>query len=498
MKREDGLSVKTKDMDIFEENEIKANYIVALALLMMAVVWIPVFIMLEIGEFDAPRFEWRPAMIFLEAVLIFGFVLEKRYKGQKAWLKSVLLAILVFCCGSFNLLFTSSAALFLCLPIILSIRYFSTRLSVYVSVLTFIVYVITGILGAEYGIIDLNYVELPIGTKIVMEDTTWLIDVIERMEYDHFRFFINNVEYGIFPDLLMYLILSLVSIFVTRHGRILIIRQHELAETTARLEAELDIASKIQIGSIPSKFPAFPDRHEFNLYATVRTANEVGGDFYDFFMPDDDHLDVVIADVSGKGIPAALFMMTSKTLIRSEAASIRNPSEILMAVNAKIAEDNDEDMFVTVWLGILEISTGILTYANAGHERVAIYQNGSWKLEEKGHSGVAIGMYAPEEMDELPERYKITDHKVQLLPGDVIYQYTDGVTEATDRSEELFGEERLISVLSRSGSTDPFELILHVSEKIDDFVKDEPQFDDITMLGLKYFGAGNIIGKGKV
>lgn len=173
----------------------------------------------------------------------------------------------------------------------------------------------------------------------------------------------------------------------------------------------------------------------------------IGGDFYDFFLLDEDHLAMVVADVSGKGIPAALFMMQSKTVIRSLAQTAQSPKDILIGANAALSKDNREDMFVTVWLGILEISTGKLTFADAGHERLALYHEKNWWLLDKKNKGIALGMVEPVELSELPDMYQITDQEICLTPGDVIFQYTDGVTEATDSAEHLFGKQRMLEVL---------------------------------------------------
>lgn len=255
-----------------------------------------------------------------------------------------------------------------------------------------------------------------------------------------------------------------------------------------RIGAELNMASSIQSSSLPHDFPAFPDRDEFDIYATMNPAKEVGGDFYDFFLIDDDHLALVVADVSGKGVPAALFMMVSKTVIRSLSQLSLSPKDILGRANATLYQDNEEFMFVTVWLGILEISTGELTYADAGHEKLAIYHDGQWRLIEKETKSPALGLVEPDELMAMGERNQFKDMRLTLSPGDAIMQYTDGVTEAADSAEELFREERLLAALASSGDPSPESLLVHIKKEIDDFVQDAQQFDDITMLALLYRG----------
>ena len=254
---------------------------------------------------------------------------------------------------------------------------------------------------------------------------------------------------------------------------------HSLLKTRAKVEAtesELRVATDIQTGSLPIDFP---DRPEFEIYASMDPAKEVGGDFYDFFMIDDDHLAVVIADVSGKGIPAALFMMSSKILINDHAIMGGSPAEILKRVNKQVCANNDSHMFVTVWLGILEISTGLLTTANAGHEYPIININGKYEILKDVH-GIAIGVTDM-------AMYKNTE--IHLKKGDSVFVYTDGVAEATDANNELFGTDRTVDALNKipKGVSEK-EVLAGVRTAVDAFVKQAPQFDDLTMLGLKYNG----------
>ena len=247
----------------------------------------------------------------------------------------------------------------------------------------------------------------------------------------------------------------------------------------AATETELNMATEIQTSMLPSTFPAFPDRSEFDIYASMDPAKEVGGDFYDFFLIDDDHLATVIADVSGKGVPAALFMMSSKILLNDHATIGGSPAEILERVNKLVYANNKAHMFVTVWLGILEISTGRLTSASAGHEYPMINVNGKYELLKDKH-GLAIGA--------MPNS-KYKDTEITLKKGDSVFVYTDGVAEATDANNELFGTDRTLEALNaiRAGASQK-EILAGVRSAVDAFVKEAPQFDDLTMLGLKYFG----------
>ena len=254
----------------------------------------------------------------------------------------------------------------------------------------------------------------------------------------------------------------------------------------AATETELNMATEIQTGVLPSEFPAFPDRTEFDIHASMDPAKEVGGDFYDFFMIDPDHLALVIADVSGKGVPAALFMMSAKIYINDHAMWGGTPAEILGRVNKLVCANNEAHMFVTVWLGILEISTGKLTTSSAGHEYPIINVNGKYELFKDKH-GMAVGAF---------EMAKYTDTEIQLKAGDSIFVYTDGVAEATDAANQLFGTDRTVDALNAVPAGVPQkEVLAGVRAAVDAFVKEAPQFDDLTMLGLRYNGPAETEGK---
>lgn len=261
-----------------------------------------------------------------------------------------------------------------------------------------------------------------------------------------------------------------------------------LKTSLATVQADLDMAAEIQANVLPTITRVISARNEFELFSSMEPAKEVGGDFYDFFMIDNDHLALVVADVSGKGVPAALFMMLSKTVIKMEALSNLDPASVLLRANSDLSEKNDDDMFTTAWLGVLEISTGLLTYADAGHEKLAIYHDGTWTLPPKPNGAVALAAVPQETYKNIPDKYRFRNHTMKLQPGDAIFQYSDGVTEATDANEELFGEERLIDALNASPSTSPGTILPSVRAQIAAFVQDAPQFDDITMLGLRYIG----------
>lgn len=244
-----------------------------------------------------------------------------------------------------------------------------------------------------------------------------------------------------------------------------------------RIGAELDVATNIQASMLPCIFPAFPEREEFDVYATMTPAKEVGGDFYDFFMVDDRHIAIVMADVSGKGVPAALFMVIGKTLIKDHTLLKKGLGDVFTDVNNLLCEANSEGLFITAFEGVLDLVTGEFVFVNAGHEMPFICKkNGEYAPYKIRPGFVLAGM----------EGMKYKAGSIQLDEGDKLFQYTDGVTEATDAENQLYGMDRLQKILNQCKNFTPHETLVAVKEDVDGFVKDAPQFDDITMLCLEY------------
>lgn len=274
----------------------------------------------------------------------------------------------------------------------------------------------------------------------------------------------NNAEFVILSD-------SINATVVTL--------KHYIDEASEKMEQELKLAKDIQYSSLPNVFPAYPNRKEFDIYSLMDTAKEVGGDFYDFYLLGDKHLAFLIADVSGKGIPAALFMMRAKTVIKSLAEAGNPVNDVFTLSNKKLCENNDAEMFVTGWMGILNLETGIIEYANAGHNPPLVRKkNGNFEYLKTRPGFVLGGM----------EGIRYKKNEFQLEPGDEIFLYTDGVTEATDKYEALYSEERLQNFMNSIRNADCEILCRMIRSDIDRFVGTAPQFDDITMLSLQYKG----------
>ncbi len=256
----------------------------------------------------------------------------------------------------------------------------------------------------------------------------------------------------------------------------------EVRKVTAekeRIGAELDVANEIQASQLPRLFPAFPNRKEFDIYASMTPAKEVGGDFYDFFLVDNDHIAMVMADVSGKGVPAALFMMISRVLLKARIQNGEGPAEALSNLNNQLCESNEAGFFVTVWVAILDLKTGKGVAANAGHEHPALRRkDGKYELVIYRHSMAVATL----------EGIPFLQHEFQLEPGDSFFVYTDGVAEATNTEKELYGTDRMLAALNKNPDASPEETLENVSKDIQEFVGEAEQFDDLTMLCVKYNG----------
>ena len=258
----------------------------------------------------------------------------------------------------------------------------------------------------------------------------------------------------------------------------------KLTETTTakeRIESELQIAHDIQMSIIPRMFPPFPEMEEFDIFADIKPAKEVGGDYYDFFFIDDDHLCFTIGDVSGKGVPASLFMAVTRTLIRAKTIRGLSPAQVMCRVNEDLCLNNESGMFVTIFLGFFNIRTGEIQYCNGGHDApFIVHPNG--KVEPMGEpDGLLVGVI---------ENFDYITNKFKLEADDALILFTDGVHEAMDVNDNLFSIERLVELLERMNDTDPEKMTKTVFHAVQEYEKGAVQSDDVTILSLKYYGDG--------
>jgi sigma-B regulation protein RsbU (phosphoserine phosphatase) len=245
-----------------------------------------------------------------------------------------------------------------------------------------------------------------------------------------------------------------------------------------RIGAELDFATHIQLSMLPCIFPAYPDRKEFDIYASMQPAKEVGGDFYDFFLIDDNTLAVVMADVSGKGVPAALFMVIAKTLIKNNAQLGKSPKDVCETVNNLLCENNEASMFVTTFLGYLDIPSGRFTYVNAGHLPPLIKKNNRFTYLRNGSGFVLAGI----------ENVFYKQFETYLKPDEEIFLFTDGITEAINLDHELFGDKRLLELVQSYQKYTLLDFTIYLKIELEKYAQGMEQADDITMLILRYKG----------
>ena len=463
---------------MFQENEVQANRLGALMLFCSGLILLLILGLTIAGVFPLKgRLMYSTTIQAIVEILIL-LVVCKIAKNNAWWLKPLLLIGMVIVFARLDSMLTHKAAILMVLPVVFSSRYFSRKLTVFTSILTTVIFAASAFWGATHGFINLNIVTMQEGTVMVATGG-FLGDAVQNAGASSEMLIRNTLLYDYFPKWLMFSIVSIISCNIARRGRSMVISQHEKDSKVARIESELNLASAIQADMLPNIFPPFPERTEFDIYASMTPAKEVGGDFYDFFLVDEDHLCMVMADVSGKGVPAALFMMASKIILANNAMMGKSPAQILTETNAAICSNNREEMFVTVWLGILEISTGKLTAANAGHEYPVLKDaDGNFELIKDKHGFVIGGM----------EGAKYKEYELFLKPGSKLFLYTDGVPEATNAQNELFGADRMVTALNEDLSAAPEQILKNVRASVDEFVKDAEQFDDLTMLCLEYKG----------
>lgn len=468
--------------DTLWNNEVRANIFVARILIGTAITCVAALALSWMNVFTINNRIMFATLIQAAIEFLIPAFICLYFKGERRWIKLMLMIVYVIVIGRVTVVLGHNVVLLLAFPPVLSSRYYSRYLTIFVSSFTFITYAIASWFGVALGLgrVDLNMVELPAGTELTIPSTLWLRDAVDLSLIDYQRLWLHFLQHSFLPKLLLFVMIALLCINVARRGRSSILEQKAETEKTQRLATELDLASNIQTAMLPNMFPAFPEREEFDIYASMEPAKEVGGDFYDFFMLDDDHLAMVIADVSGKGIPAAMFMMASKIIISNYSKmGETDPGRILEISNDQIAADNPAEMFVTVWLGILDVQTGILSAANAGHEYPCVRRGGGGFELFKDRHGMVLGA-----MDGIS--YK--SYEVQLEPGDAVFVYTDGVAEANNAKQELFGTDRLLEALNRDPDAESKILLSNVTDAVAAYVQDEPQFDDTTMLAVKYMG----------
>ena len=459
--------------DIFKENEIKANRVAAIILLINVGLYVISWILFEVEYFYA-YVSFRPLFLICILLLLLSNAVCFYFKLEPSWVKNVLIGTAIIVYAITIMIMTFSVLIFMVIPMVLSVRYFSKKYTRFIAIISIVIFFFAYLYGAYYGLTDLNMIQFEPGTVIEIIGDGWLDESILDIPYRRDVILYNAIMMYIIR-LFPITIVAVACVKIAENGRRMMMEHARQARETTRVSTELSLATKIQSDMLPNIFPPFPDRDEFDLYASMDPAREVGGDFYDFFLVDDDHLALVMADVSGKGIPAAMFMMFCKNIIANNLMLGKSPAKTLTDTNATVCKNNSEEMFLTAWVGVLEISTGRLACANAGHEYPVLRRGGGAFEIYKDVHGMAIGWLDDTEYQE---------YELMLSSGDRLFQYTDGVTEAAAADGSMFGMERITEVFNAHPDASPEEMILHIKAAVDDFSKGAEQFDDITMLAL--------------
>ena len=463
--------------DVLKENEEHANVVVSTIMINIFFVALIIYLLTIVGLFNVNKGFMLDATLRSIFTLLIPGLIGLKLKGKGKYLKYILIICLTLSIGSIYSILTYTSTLLLIVPVLLAARYYSKKFTIFVSVLTIAMLGVVEYLGIYYGLLDLNYVELPKGTVITID--TNILDAVKELELNNSDIVKYIMLNSYLPKLFIYVfIIAFSCVQISQSGKNMLKRQKELSEEGARIESELNLARGIQNNMLPSTFPAFPEHKEIDIYAKMIPAKEVGGDFYDMFLIDDNHLAITIADVSGKGVPAALIMMISRTLIKNTALNKFSVDEVFYKVNNLMCEGNTMDSFVTSWFGILDLKTGYMEYVNAGHNAPLIYKNKDKKIEFiKDKPNLVLAAM---------NNTKYTKHELKLEPGDRLFLYTDGVTEATNINKELYGNDRLQNYLNNNVSKSLTDTINGLKKDIDNFVGKEKQFDDITMLELLF------------
>ena len=460
----------------FLANEITANVMVGTTMMIIFFVMLLCLILNEVGVFTADKATMRLAVLAAAVVEVPITILNSIYVGTKKWLKIPLMIDLILVCAILSATLGHNVTLVMVFPIVVSTRYFDEKYTQKVAIITAVAFALSSLASGYLGIMNLNMVKFPEGIALNVLPGENLRDVIIASGLDRAAYIKSLFLNEFVPRCLVFLCLSVSCRYVASRGKYMIDIQTESAAKTSRIETELDLATRIQTSMLPCLFPAFPGHENIDLRAVYYPAKEVGGDFYDYFIIDKTHVGVVIADVSGKGVGAALFMTISKTVLKNQLQLGISPAEALMNANQQLCENNDAGLFVTCWAGVYDTESGVLTFVNAGHNPPVIIRKGDRPQFISQRRGfVLAGM----------EGFVYKQEELHLDVGDEMFFYTDGVTEATDSKNSLFGNDRLLDCLESCCENSVEDQLVRLKADIDSFVGDAEQFDDITVMGMK-------------
>lgn len=457
-------------------NEITANVMVGTTMMLIFVAMLICLLLNEVGVFSADKAAVRWAVLLASVVEVPITVLNSIYVGTKSWLKIPLMVDLILVCAILSAALGHNITLVIVFPLVVSTRYFDSQYTRNVAILTALVFAVSGVVSGFFGIVNLNMLRFSQDTTLTVAAGSRLREAITAGDINRVKYTKELFLNEFIPRCIVFLCLSESCRYVASRGKRMIEMQSENVKKTARIETELNLAKQIQAGMLPCILPAFPEHEYIDLRAAYHPAKEVGGDFYDYFKIDETHVGIVIADVSGKGVGAALYMTISKTVLKNQLQLGISPAEALTNANRQLCENNDAGLFLTCWAAVYNTETGVLTYVNAGHNPPVILRNGKKAEFIKQKSGFVLAGL---------EDYQYQQAEIQLAVGDEMFFYTDGVTEATDADNQLYGEKRLLDCLETCREQPVAEQLKMLKSDLDAFADGSEQFDDITVMGMK-------------
>lgn len=464
--------------DLLKENEQHANIVAASTMINIFWILLITWVLTYLNIFKIGIDNMNTIMIRSIIFLIIPALLCYLIKGKGKWIKHLLFISFIILIAMADTILKYNITLIMVIPIILAARYYNKFFTISVAIATTLAFLLSAYFSLNIGPQDLNTYNLiiPEGTTITINST--LREALTQINVDEHQRLNNIFIHFMLPRLLIYNIVAFACVQISQSGKKMLERQKEITKKGARIETELNLANAIQKNMLPSIFPPFPEHEEIDLYASMTPAKEIGGDFYDMFLIDDNHLAICVADVSGKGVPASLFMMISKILIKNVVNIDKEADKAFTRVNNMLCDGNKTGLFVTSWFGILDLRNGKLEFVNAGHNPPLIYSENTGKFEylKTKPNLVLAGM----------ENIQYRKNEIQIEPGDKLFLYTDGVVEATNSKNELYGEQKLQDYLNNNRTLDVKETIIGLKKDIDKFVGKAEQFDDITMLELIY------------
>ena len=464
--------------NLLKENEEHANIVTASTMInlfwMSVITWVLVYF--KVFKVDLVLMCY--VLLFSALLLFIPAIICIINKGKGKWIKHLLFISFTVLIALADMILKYNVTLVMVLPVILAARYYNKTFTLSIAIFTSLLFIISTTFSIHIGQQDINTYNLilPKGTTITIDKT--LRDAVQNIDISEKKRLISIFIHFFLPKMLIFNIVAFASVQISQSGKNLFKKQEEVVKNNQRIETELNLASAIQTHMLPEVDNPFPNHDEIDIYASMIPAREVGGDFYDMFLIDDNHLAICIADVSGKGIPASLFMMISKILIKNVSIMNMDVAEVFYKVNNMLCDGNKTDIFVTSWFGILNLKNGKLEFVNAGHNPPLVYSTKTNKFDYlKTKPNFILGGM---------KDTKYTKYETQISNGDRLFLYTDGIVEANNIDNELYGEKRLQEFLNNSVSLNVKDTINEIKKDIDRFVGGNPQFDDITMLELLY------------